>query len=287
MNNKRVILLTGATGFVGGNLLKLLLSKNYQVICLVRNYDNVPSKSQNNITIEELEDSTLLNSIDVIIHLATYFCPDKYPDYSNTQKLIDSNIQFTSKIASLLRFISPDLFLYTESTAQYLNQSQFPNFYSFTKSVSSEIIEYYLPDKTNLVKLALPDTYGTADPRPKLFTLLRDNLQRNDSLELSDGYQILNYLYIDDVIEGIVFAIERVVYNKKVSLYRLRSQETQTLRSIVERFEEISEHKLNISWGAKPYRASDVFADSDYPQDLPGWESKISLEEGIKRILNK
>lgn len=153
--------------------------------------------------------------------------------------------------------------------------------------MASEIIEYYLPQKTNLVKLALPDTYGIGDPRPKLFTLLRDNLQKNDSLQLSEGYQILNYLYIDDVIEGIVFAMERVVYDKKVTLYRLKSQETQTLRSIIEKFEEISGQKLNISWGAKPYRASDVFADSDYLQDLPGWEFKISLEEGIKRILNK
>jgi nucleoside-diphosphate-sugar epimerase len=285
MNNKPTILLTGATGFIGSNLLQLLLVKNYQVICLVRHHNNVPSKAQVNITIDELENFALSNRIDIVIHLATFFCADKFPDEVNTQKIIDSNIQFTSKLASTLRSINPELILYSESAAQYLNQSQFPNFYSFTKSIGCKIIEYYLPQKTKLLKLVFPDTYGIADPRPKLFTLLRKSLQEGSILELSEGHQILNYLYVDDVIDGIIFAIEKVVHEKKTSLFRLRSPEVYTLRNIIEKFEKISDQKLEIVWGAKPYRDSDVFNDSGYPEDLPGWEPKISLEEGIKKII--
>jgi len=285
MNNKPTILLTGATGFIGSNLLQLLLVKNYQVICLVRHHNNVPSKAQVNITIDELENFALLNRIDIVIHLATFFCADKFPDEVNTQKIIDSNIQFTSKLASTLRSINPELILYSESAAQYLNQSQFPNFYSFTKSIGCKIIEYYLPQKTKLLKLVFPDTYGIADARPKLFTLLRKSLQEGSILELSEGHQVLNYLYVDDVIDGIIFAIEKVVHEKKTSLFRLRSPEVYTLRNIIEKFEKISDQKLEIVWGAKPYRDSDVFNDSGYPEDLPGWEPKISLEEGIKKII--
>jgi nucleoside-diphosphate-sugar epimerase len=155
-----------------------------------------------------------------------------------------------------------------------------------TKSFGSKIIEYYLPSKTKLLKLVLPDTYGISDPRPKLFTLLRNSLKDNNILELSEGRQILNYLYVDDVSDGIIFAIEKSVYEKQVSLFRLRSQENLTLRDIIKKFEETSQQKLNIVWGAKPYRASDVLIDPGYPDDLPGWESKIYLEEGIRKILS-
>jgi len=284
MTNKPTILLTGATGFLGSNLLQLLLEKNYQVICLVRNYNNIPRNSQSNIVIEDLEAFASVNRVDIVIHLAAYFCADKFPNYDDTQKLIDSNLQFTLQIASTLRVINPNLVLYSESAAQYLDQ--FPNFYSLTKSFGSKIIEYYLPSKTKLLKLVLPDTYGISDPRPKLFTLLRNSLKDNNILELSEGRQILNYLYVDDVSDGIIFAIEKSVYEKQVSLFRLRSQENLTLRDIIKKFEETSQQKLNIVWGAKPYRASDVLIDPGYPDDLPGWESKIYLEEGIRKILS-
>ncbi len=41
----QTILVTGATGYVGGRLIPRLLSSGYRVRCLVRNRDRVPDKS--------------------------------------------------------------------------------------------------------------------------------------------------------------------------------------------------------------------------------------------------
>jgi uncharacterized protein YbjT (DUF2867 family) len=41
------ILVTGATGFIGQNLVKVLLDKNYEVHCIVRADSNTSNISQN------------------------------------------------------------------------------------------------------------------------------------------------------------------------------------------------------------------------------------------------
>lgn len=286
MSHKSTILLTGATGYIGGKLLEELIQRNYQVICLVRNKSSVPLISSLNITIEEIDDLILSTRINFVIHLATFFCADKFPEREQISKLLDSNIRFTSELANKLSLIKPDLILYSESASQYLDDSTFPNFYSMTKSFGSEIIEFFLPRETKLLRLVFPDTYGVQDPRPKLFSFLMKSLENQDRLELSEGNQVLNYLYIDDVIDGILFSIEKSFFENQISLFRLRNQETHTLREIVNKFEEVSNQKLEIVWGTRPYKASDVFMDSGFPEDLPHWKSKISLDEGIKKILN-
>lgn len=286
MISSPTILLTGATGFIGRKLLEALLKGNYRVICLVRENTRIPANSEVNITIQEIEKLTSSTKIDFVIHLATYFCGDEFPDDEDLKKLIDSNIRFTSELASKLSLIRPQLVLYSESTSQYLDRASFPNVYSMTKSIGSNFLEYFLPAETKLVKLVFPDTYGVHDPRPKLFSYLVNCLENKVELQLSEGNQILNYLYVDDVVDGIVFAIEKSNFDKQVSLFRLRSEESHTLKEIIHKFEKVTNKKLNVVWGLKPYKATDVFDISEFPEDLPEWKSKISLEEGIQKILD-
>jgi len=73
------ILVTGATGFIGQNLVKLLLDKNYEIYCIVRVNSNI-SKIDNRAKIFKYDnriDSLILfckdENFDGIIHLASLF----------------------------------------------------------------------------------------------------------------------------------------------------------------------------------------------------------------------
>tara|TARA_R110002049_G_scaffold184420_1_gene352692 strand:+ start:103 stop:1116 length:1014 start_codon:yes stop_codon:yes gene_type:complete len=77
-----MILLTGATGFVGSRLLQALLDQGSRVVCLVRDPSKI--KKQNNLTIikadlehsDILSDSSdfqLLKEVKVVVHLAAIY----------------------------------------------------------------------------------------------------------------------------------------------------------------------------------------------------------------------
>ncbi|MBO8130441.1 MAG: NAD(P)-dependent oxidoreductase [Candidatus Marinimicrobia bacterium] len=81
------ILVTGATGFIGRNLVRKLLQKNYYVRCLIRNTSIKPSEFIGKVQwiVGNLSDYTTLipaiEGIDVVIHLAGVIEANKKSDY--------------------------------------------------------------------------------------------------------------------------------------------------------------------------------------------------------------
>ena len=59
------------------------------------------------------------------------------------------------------------------------------------------------------------------------------------------------------------------------------------LKDLVNLYCEILGKEINIKWGALPYRGREVMVPWSTGNILPGWFSKVSLEEGLllmKRI---
>lgn len=72
------ILVTGATGFIGQNLISLLLKKNYEIHCIVR-LNSDTSKLEKNVQIFQYDESidSLIKyfqeqQFDGVIHLASH-----------------------------------------------------------------------------------------------------------------------------------------------------------------------------------------------------------------------
>ncbi|WDC83287.1 hypothetical protein PL321_10940 [Caloramator sp. mosi_1] len=56
---------------------------------------------------------------------------------------------------------------------------------------------------------------------------------------------------------------------------------------MVEIIEEICGKKLKIVWGGKDYRKREIFTPINLYENLPGWYPKISLKEGLERIIKQ
>jgi len=102
------ILLTGATGFLGRNLLIALLKNDYEVITLVRSPDKI-SHLKNEISYFEVistsnpdwKKAVELSKPEIVIHLAAYLSSD---DSEATIKvLIDSNILFGTQLLDAIK----------------------------------------------------------------------------------------------------------------------------------------------------------------------------------------
>ena len=114
-------LITGMNGFVGKNLINLLLNENIEVIGLDLNTSNDPRLVQYAVDINDLENIQKIieqTKPDQIYHLAApAFIPDSY---TNPQKTFKSIIEGTVNLLEIIRNKSPESkFLYVGSSEEY------------------------------------------------------------------------------------------------------------------------------------------------------------------------
>jgi nucleoside-diphosphate-sugar epimerase len=162
------------------------------------------------------------------------------------------------------------------------------NLYAATKQAFRAMLKYYIEVfGFRVINLELFDTYGPNDQRGKLFALL-DNLRKGgDTIGMSPGAQRLDPIYIDDVTEAFIIALERLESGSvsDEETYSVGSGRSIQLRELVKIYEDETGVTLNIEWGGRPYRTREVMQPWSRGVALPGWSPRTSLREGIRRIL--
>lgn len=293
--NQRIVLLTGATGFIGSHLTKKLTEENWEVHILIRQHSKIdilgPTKSKINIhtvtsKFEDLKD--LLKKINptCVIHLASLFIAEHRPEQTN--ELIRSNIEFPTQLLEAMRLANITSLVNTGTSWQhYQNSSYNPvNLYAATKQAFETIIDYYVEAHGfKVCTLKLFDTYGPNDHRKKIVSLLKNLVIHDDSLDMSPGNQLIDLVHINDVISAYLIAANKIKSpGGKHEKYGISSKQQITLRDLVELIEKITNQKLNIRWGVRPYRNREVLETWEKFNELPNWKPQISLEDGLKEI---
>lgn len=114
MENKANVLITGAGGFVGQVLTKLLLDQGYSVRAIVRNRTidfSHPYLEQ--IILPDLAEfqQTIFDDIDVVVHLAAYVHKQE-PKEQDKKLYYDINLDLTSKLAEAALSSAVQQFIY-------------------------------------------------------------------------------------------------------------------------------------------------------------------------------
>ena len=287
------ILVTGATGFVGGHLVRRLLNNQYEVHVLIRpETDQEPLKptivhthlgsTQNMIeTIQDVQP-------DAVIHLASLFIGEH--ESGDIEDLIKSNVILSTQLVEAMSVngVCPLINVGT-SWQHYAGADYNPvNLYAATKQAFRSLLSFYLETSDlRVINLELFDTFGPNDRRDKLFNLLNRLRVTGDTISMSPGYQYLDPIYIDDVCDAFLVALKRLNLGqvKRSETYSVCSEESIQLRELVKIYENVSNTKLNVEWGGRPYRAREVMQPWSEGATLPGWSPKVSIEYGIKMLL--
>jgi len=289
------ILVTGATGFIGKNLIKLLLDNNEIHIIVRMNSLTLEIDSRAKIftydeNINSLVDFFLKEKFDGVIHLASLFLVDhKRDDISN---LISSNIKFGTDILQGCKESNVKWFINTGTFWQnYNNEDYNPvNLYASTKEAFEKIAKYYV-ETSNLifVTIKLSDTFGPNDTRNKVFNLWNRISKTNEILEMSKGEQLIDISYIEDVINAYSILIEHLNLDSKKDfknkIFTVGSNERMSLKSLSKVFEEATNSNLNIKWGARPYREREVMIPWENGETIPNWKPKYTLKKAIIKTI--
>ena len=133
--------------------------------------------------------------------------------------------------------------------------------YAATKQAFEDMLKFYVEaSELKVITLKLFDTYGPDDPRPKLFTLLRRVAEEQTELAMSPGEQLIDLVYIDDVIEGYLLAARRLMDNSVSGMedYAISSGKQISLKELVAIYGRTIGKQLPIKWGGRSYRTREV-----------------------------
>lgn len=292
------ILVTGATGFIGQNLVKVLLDKNYEVHCIVRVDSNTSNISQN-ITIFKYDQNIdgLIEyfneqKFDGLIHLASLFLATHTKD--DISNLISSNIKFGTELLEACKVSDVKWFINTGTFWQnYENEDYNPvNLYAATKEAFENIAKYYI-ETSNLIftTIKLNDTFGANDTRNKVFNIWNKISKSGEILDMSAGEQIIDISYIDDVISAYEVLITHLSSDQKEDFkskeFVVTNNEKMSLKELSKVFEEATNTRLNIKWGERPYREREVMIPYDKGQTVPNWNQKYTLKQSIQKTIGE
>lgn len=199
------ILITGATGFIGRNLVKVLLSQNDEIVVLTNKQENlVPGHNLRLIPARKIND--LDTNFDQVIHLATYYT--KATDSESILNTIACNVEFSKDVINLAKKFGSHLVM-TSSYMQYQVEAR-PNIYVESKRIASGLASAFAEEGSlEFTEIVLHDTYGLLDSRKKIVNDLLKSVRNSSSIEISNPDQYINLAHIDDVVSIIAKELAR------------------------------------------------------------------------------
>lgn len=297
------ILMTGITGFIGHHLAERLIKDGHEVYAIVRPTSKIDELNDNlrrNVQFHVYDkDNTVLDIItdlcvadrrpDVVYHLASWLLSGGHK-FEDIQGLIQSNITFGTELLDAMTAHQIKNFVNADTMEQHYEDAQYSpaNLYSATKQCFKDIMQYYVEaENLKQISLCVFATYGSNDRSLRILGLLKKISETGETLKMSPGGQLIDIVYIDDVVEAFVMAGKLLAACKYdyCDTYGVSSTKPIPLREVVKIFEDVAGKKLSIEWGGRPYRAREVMVPWKSYKLLPGWSPKVSLQEGIKKFL--
>jgi nucleoside-diphosphate-sugar epimerase len=279
-------LVTGATGFVGGHMVRRLAADGWTVDALVRDSGAALPGGVNVLPIPTRIDDliTLVGGIqpDVCFHLATAFRGVHVP--ADIEPMVTANVGFGTALAEAVSRLPGCTFVNIGTVWQHYDARDYSpvSLYAAMKQAFGDVLRYYeevvgLP----VVTLELTDTYGPGDPRPKLLPILLRAARDRTQLQMTDGTQLIDLLYVGDAVSALLATAS----GTPGTTYGASGGETLTLRELVARFESATGLTVDAEWGARAARPREMLRPWMIADPPPGWAPKVSLDDGIRALL--
>ena len=277
-------LVTGALGFVGGELVRSLMSDARNVSLLVREgrqgaaRTKFPNVSEI-LTLRELIEEPNRRTFETIFHLATVYVYDNsIRDVSN---LVDGNITLPATLADVaVRWGNPVSFVNVSTFMQHFEGHEYrPTcLYAATKKAAEDVLAYYGNAHSDFTvgHLVFPHVYGEGDTRMKLLNLLINASKSKLNLQLGSGKQLLDLVHVSDAVSAL-----RSLEHLGTGRWSIGGGEHYSTRELADLFSEISGSKLDISFDPMKDRQFDTFKTWDTAPRLPNWAPSVDLKTWI------
>ena len=266
------IVVSGANGFIGSNLVELALSAGHQILGIRKSEDSKTkiflkdepiwlNKKLSEIKAAELE------NYDGLIHLAAHSANVPYDTLENCLKvnLFDS-LKFLKKAhrAGIKNFIiAGSCFEYGKNGTNYQfippNAALEPT-QSYPASKAAASITFSQWAIENSIKLSIMrifQVYGKGEASQRLWPSLIKAAKNGDDFEMTKGEQVRDFIDVRKVSE--ILLNECLNQENKVIIKNIGSGDVRSIADFASEIWKANKAKGKLIFGAKDYREGEVF----------------------------
>lgn len=310
------ILITGGAGFIGSNLAEKIIKKHKVVV--IDNFNDTYNPTQKRKNIKEINNNknyTLyemdlrnkeeINKVfqkekkfDCIIHLAGV--GGVRPSEENPTFYYEENVISTINLVEVMKQYNCKNIIYFSSSSVYgnSNKNKFKetditdtpvSIYAATKR-SSEIMlyNYYINYHFNIVIIRPFTVYGPRQrPDLAIHTFTKKILNNEEITIFGDGSMIRDYTYVDDIVDGVIKAIDYMKTKKEqYEIFNLASSNPNSINKMVDIIQEITNKKAIIKYEEKPIGdVNKTYGDISKAKKLLNWTPQKNFKEGITNFI--
>jgi len=304
MLKKKKVLITGATGFIGANLLRKCLELGAQVHIFTRTISN---KWRIEDTLEDISEycidlldydklEAIVSDIkpEIILHTAIY---GGYPFQKDVNKITQTNIIGTSNLIDACAKSGFSLFVNTGSSSEYglkdapISEIDLPepnSIYGISKTAASLVCRAKSKSENlPIVTLRLFSPYGYYEEPTRLIPSVITSCLKKEGPRLSSPDSVRDFIFIEDVIAAYMKAVEN---RNKIAgeIFNIGSGRQYSVREVVDRIIELTGAKVYPQWGNILNPRNEPLkwqANISKAKDTLGWEPQYSLKDGLNKTI--
>ncbi|HVX57792.1 MAG TPA: NAD-dependent epimerase/dehydratase family protein, partial [Candidatus Saccharimonadales bacterium] len=297
---KGPVLVTGASGFVGANLFKMILRHRSDVFAVVRREKGwrLAEVDDEQILALDLNDSAAVKNMVSALGPKTVLDCASYGAYSfeaDPSLIYRTNFQSLVEFVTLLSGSPLAAYVHAGSSSEYGFNCAGPSeedrcvpnsHYAVSKVAASDYLQYMGENRGfPAANLRLYSVYGPLEDSSRLIpNLVRHALSGKFPPFVAPNTS-RDFLYVDDVCTAFIMAATKMqpeIYGKSFNIGSGRKTTIADLARITRDVFRVAEEP---QFGAMESRAWDLaewYANPARAKALLGWEPRHSLEEGLR-----
>ena len=300
-----ISLVTGGCGFIGSHMVDRLLTEGHTVRVIdncttgrLANLEHQKGNSRLDVTVADICDhdkiAPLFEGVDWVFHMAAL--ADIVPSIQRPEDYFHANVDGTFSVLQAARKANVKRFLYTASSSCYGIPDKYPTDenadirpeypYALTKRLGEELAlhwarVYNLP----VVSLCLFNVYGprsrTSGTYGAVFgVFLGQKLAGKPYTIVGTGEQTRDFTYVTDIVDAFYTAAKSDITGER---FNVGSEHTYSVNRLVELLGGPEADVVHIP--KRPGEPDCTWADTRKINSVLNWHPRVTLEEGVKHIL--
>lgn len=287
------ILITGASGFLGSHIVKLLFKANFKIAVIVRKSSRLERFNGilEKIAIYNIEEQTLEQILrdfkpTVVVHTACDYGKNNSP----FSKVVQTNLLFGIDLFEQCIVNNVRLFLNTHT-----NLGKFVNSYSLSKN---QLIEWIQLKKVNvkIINMKIDLMYGPISSKNSfIYWLIEQMIDENiKEIELTSGDQKRDFVNVEDVAFAYLLVIQNMETMPPHYTLDVGTNNPIKVKTFVKWIGKEVEKQTGIEVGKRlifgkiPYRKDDAMEPNLNNQGLLtlGWKPELNVKNKVRSIIH-
>jgi nucleoside-diphosphate-sugar epimerase len=294
-------LVTGASGFIGAHLVTRLLSEGSRVTVLARPSSGLPAEWRDRVRIIACDDYSEGNlrrlldpPVETVFHLAAYGVK---PSHRDIDEMLRINVMLPAVLVRLssdwqARMVMAGTFSeYRSPSTQNLVTEDSPleqgKLYGSSKAAGGLMAGAIARScGVGFRLLRLFKVYGAGEALHRLLPALVSGLGKGERVAISAGTQVLDFVYIDDVVDAMLRADAHCREKSGTATWNVATGRAHSVRA----FAQCVTAAMNVDGSLLGFGAIDMRQDDepwlvgspDLLYSELGWRPSIGLDEGVR-----